>query len=219
MLDKYQAFIFDIDDTLYLELDYVYSGFSALGTWVAHEFDIHGFGVVCCELFEQGARHNVIDQALHYFKVPSSDDLVRQMVSVYRSHQPEIELTTDAKLTLERLSQAKQVAFLTGGPIESQKAKVEALGLSQYSEKIIYSGALGSDYDKPHPQAWRRMQQMFTFPVDEMIYIGDNPLKDFESPISLGWSVVRIRRPGGINFEIETLLEIPEIETLTSLLI
>ena len=59
---------------------------------------------------------------------------------------------------------------------------------------------------------------MFTFSAEEMVYIGDNPLKDFEGPISLGWNAIRIRRPGGINFEIETLLEIPEIESLSNLL-
>ncbi len=53
-----------------------------------------------------------------------------------------------------------------------------------------------------------------------MVYVGDNPLKDFEAPNQMGWTTVRIRRhhslhfelptPGYVNAEIATLTELPQ---------
>ena len=38
-----KVFVFDIDDTLYLERDYVHSGFQAVGAWFQQEFEIDKF--------------------------------------------------------------------------------------------------------------------------------------------------------------------------------
>jgi hypothetical protein len=40
--------VFDIDDTLYLERDYVRSGFEAVGRWAVKWIQIEDFGWLAC---------------------------------------------------------------------------------------------------------------------------------------------------------------------------
>ena len=55
-----QHYIFDIDDTLYLERDYVRSGFDAVGRALSDE----RFGAYCWDLFCHGVRGNTFELAL-----------------------------------------------------------------------------------------------------------------------------------------------------------
>lgn len=50
------AFVFDIDDTLYLERDYVRSGFRAVGEWARDRFGCDDFAARCWSRFEEVGR-------------------------------------------------------------------------------------------------------------------------------------------------------------------
>jgi len=217
-LDSYQGVIFDIDDTLYLEQDYVRSGFTFLNEWALERLGIQGFGNTCFNLFQQGVRQTIFDVALDALKVDKSPALIGALVSAYRNHQPTIELTGDSRIALDLLCQTKRIAFLTGGPVESQRAKVSALGLDRYSKDIVFSGISGPEYDKPHPSSWLKMQEIMDLPADSLIYIGDNPKKDFDAPVELGWGALRVRRVGSLNFDVESPSSIPELNDLLEIL-
>ncbi len=210
MLDNYRGVVFDVDDTLYLERDYVRSGFTFLDEWAFEQLGIQEFGARCFRLFEQGDRQTIFDVVLDEFKVVKSPELLGELVSAYRNHKPSIELTADSRIALDSLCETRRIAFLTGGPVESQKAKVAALGLEKFSSDIVFSGISGPEYDKPHPSSWQKMQEIIDLPAGSLIYIGDNPKKDFEAPLELGWGAARIRRIGSLNFDAETPTSIPE---------
>jgi putative hydrolase of the HAD superfamily len=82
-----------------------------------------------------------------------------------------------------------------------QASKVRALGLADRFAEIIYTGALGPDraFAKPHPLAFERIAAALASPDDRLVYIGDNPSKDFVAPNALGWTSVWVVRPGGIH--------------------
>ena len=48
--------VFDVDDTLYLETDYVMSGFNAVGQWAADWLSIPDFAERCWNRFIAGQR-------------------------------------------------------------------------------------------------------------------------------------------------------------------
>lgn len=217
-LDSYQGVVFDVDDTLYLEKDYVLSGFSFLNSWAVEKLGVPEFGAICFKLFEQGVRQTIFDVALDELKVNKSPELISELVWAYRNHQPSIELTADSKTVLDAICETKRIAFLTGGPVESQQAKVSALGLDKYSNDIVFSGIYGPEFDKPHPSGWQAMQEMLGLPASSLIYIGDNPEKDFEAPTELGWSAARIRRIGSLNFDVASPTSLPELQDLLELL-
>jgi len=54
-------YVLDIDDTLYLERDYVRSGFCAVGRWLAEHQNVEDFFERAWALFEAGARGNIFD--------------------------------------------------------------------------------------------------------------------------------------------------------------
>ena len=49
-----KSIIFDLDDTLYLERDYVYSGFQELDKFLKAKFKLDGFFETCKKIFDNG---------------------------------------------------------------------------------------------------------------------------------------------------------------------
>jgi putative hydrolase of the HAD superfamily len=217
MLDKYEGIVFDVDDTLYLERDYVRSGFGAVGKFIFQEFQLPGFGDACWSQFENGGRGDIFNLVLDEFHIESNTELVQELLQTYRVHTPEIFLLPDSLLLLNAVSPRMPVGFLTGGSVISQRKKVEALGLQRYSGTIVYAGDLGANFDKPHPRSWESTEESMGIPADRLLYIGDNPLKDFAAPIRLGWGVARVRRSGGLHFRVPGLREVREVSLLSEL--
>lgn len=194
--------VFDVDDTLYLERDYVRSGFDAADAWLATEHRIDGLGQVAWSLFEEGHRGNIFDTALTSLRAKAETSLVEGLVKVYREHRPDIQLAPDAQRCLERCP-PDHCAAITDGYAITQKRKVDALGLDRYCSVVVRTGVWGRDYWKPHPRSFQWIQERVGLPHNVLTYIGDNPTKDFIGARKLGWKTVRIRRQGGLHAETE----------------
>jgi putative hydrolase of the HAD superfamily len=209
--------VLDIDDTLYLERDYVRSGFRAVGDWVAGAFGATGFFERAWTAFEEGHRGDIFNRCLAEVGVQAAD-AVEQMVAVYRSHQPDIALMPDAQRFLDRVP-AGRLAVITDGPLASQQAKAHALQLSRWSETIVFTAEHGPGFPKPSPRAFQFVAERLQATGRRCCYIADNPLKDFQGPKSLGWRTVRIRRRGGLHFNLLSTADVDfEIDSLDALL-
>jgi putative hydrolase of the HAD superfamily len=192
--------VFDVDDTLYLERDYVRSGFRAVGERVRERLGVAGFDEVAWALFERGQRKTIFDRALEELGFENEDaNLIGELVRVYRDHRPTIALLPDARACLERLVGRFRLGVVTDGPEESQRAKVEALGLARFIPHVIVTGDLGPCMGKPAPAPFLRIEQATGCRGARCAYIADNPVKDFIAPRALGWRTVRIRRPAGLH--------------------
>src|SRR5919109_3451394 len=121
--------VFDLDDTLYLERDYVRSGFVAVDRWVNDRFSISGFFDRAWALFEAGRRGDIFDRAIVELTARPNPELVRDLVDVYRGHTPSIRLAPDAEAALPGLGARYRTALLTDGIGTTQARKVAALGL------------------------------------------------------------------------------------------
>lgn len=193
-----RVIVFDLDDTLYLERDFVRSGFRAAGAWFERETGTAGLAALCLELFESGQRTQVFDAALEALGVGSADTVL-QLLEVYRSHEPDIALAADAARYLRRRTAARWHALITDGPEATQMAKVRALGLDRLLDEVICTGAWGRDYWKPHPRAFEAIEERSGGAGAEVAYIADNPLKDFVTPRARGWCTVQIARPERVH--------------------
>ena len=201
---------FDIDDTLYLERDYVRSGFEAVGLWASKWLQIAGFGERCWAKFMSGKRGSIFNEVLTESGRAADPKLVSALVEIYRTHMPSIVLAPDAAEALREMSRCVSIAVISDGPITSQSRKAEALGLAQYASPIILTEILGDQFPKPHPRAFEEL--MRRRPSDVYVYIGDNPAKDFAAPKRLGWKTVRIRRPGSLHYTEENGQVVPDLE-------
>ncbi len=192
--------VWDVDDTLYLERDYVRSGFEAVGRHVAREHGVDGFGEALWALFEQGVRGDTFDRALAAAGLQADRDRVRALVQVYRAHAPRIGLLDDAAAAIRVASDRGLVqAAITDGPAASQRAKVRALGIAAWCNPVVITAELGPGRGKPAPDAFRAVERATGLSGPELAYVADNPAKDFVAPRALGWQTLRIRRPEGLH--------------------
>jgi putative hydrolase of the HAD superfamily len=79
-----------LDDTLFLERDYVFSGFAAVDAVVAKEHGLKGFSECAWRPFCAGVRGRIFNEALKEMGVELQSASVAQLVAVYRSHSPRI---------------------------------------------------------------------------------------------------------------------------------
>ena len=186
--------VFDLDDTLYLERDFVRSGFRAAGAWFERETGVAGLEEHCMDLFEGGQRTHVFDAALEALGAGDERNIVAQLVDVYRNHTPEISLAADADRYLRRRSAERTYALITDGLEATQMAKIRALGLDRLLDDVICTGVWGRDFWKPHPRAFAAIEARTDGPATELAYIADNPGKDFVTPRARGWWTVQISR-------------------------
>jgi len=73
---------------------------------------------------------------------------------------------------------------------------VEALGIGRHFREIVYTYDLGPKAVKPSAAPFRRVQEAIGF-AGPAVYVGDNPRLDIPPAKRLGWTAVRIVRPGG----------------------
>ena len=201
--------VFDIDDTLYLEADYVCSGFEAVDAWAAQWLGFPDFAVHCIELFRAGCRGRIFDAVLRPCG-RATPEVISALVELYRAHRPRIQMAPDAAAALAEIRVRWPIAALSDGPVVSQSRKCEALGLSSLGCPIILTDLLGAAFRKPDPTAFQHLEA--SVPARHFVYVADNPLKDFTAPSQLGWTTVRVRRSGGLHCSRGNELVTPDIE-------
>lgn len=195
--------VFDLDDTLYLETEYVRSGFWHIA---AHLGNLGRFGrdqLFNClwEWFQAGVRGDIFNRLLALDPILAQQMTVEKLVTEYRSHAPSIRLQPHVVALLQMLrARGYRVGVLSDGPLASQQAKVVALGLDAQCDLVVLTDQWGQPFWKPHPRGYKHFQRQWGLPPNELLYVGDNPLKDFVTPRGMGWFTVRLHTPGQLSY-------------------
>jgi len=210
---------FDLDDTLYLEREYVYSGFRAVGAWAHENLGVPDFCERAWAAFERGTRHSVFNAVLAEHGITATKEMIDILIDTYRTHAPDIHTLPDASLCVAELHERVPLALISDGPIRSQRAKAGCLGVSSWTNIQIFTAALGAEFSKPHPRAFAIVESSAHVPGAQCVYVADNPAKDFIAPRSRGWATVRVRRTQSLHESVESDddvdVEIPDLSTLT----
>jgi len=193
-----KAVIFDLDDTLISERQYIASGFrhvaNSLNAYI--KFDADRIFIELMNLFEQNPK-NVFNRILEQFQVNYSDDLIRNLVDEHRTHEPNIQFYDDVIPCTEFLKlNSIHTGIITDGYAVSQRKKLSAVQAQNFFNEIIVTDELGRDYWKPHPKAFDLIREKLGIEYSEMIYVGDNPEKDFHIGSIRPIKTVRIMRNG-----------------------
>lgn len=195
-----RIYVFDLDDTLYLERDYVRSGFRHVGQVAADRYGAQGVFEYAWQLFENGIRGDTFDRIVAEFGLPAG--AVREFVDEYRDHAPDIELEPDAAEFLGNLpADCAGTGIITDGYAAGQWKKIEALGLNGMIDAIVVTGDHGAAWTKPSELPYRKIEDSWPGQDLGFIYFGDNPRKDFDSPLRLGWEAFRVRREDGLHHD------------------
>jgi putative hydrolase of the HAD superfamily len=216
-----RALLFDLDDTLYCENDFLASGYRAVAESLASACgrpwgDIHC--VMMATLAREG-RHAVMGAVLDQF--PGSGFRVADLVDIYRSHVPQINLFPGYAKLLQELRASYRIGVITDGAPEVQKSKCAALGLHGIVDSILYTWDNGRDREKPHPLPFLQMLDRLRVTPCEALFIGDNLEKDIQGARGVGIRSVHVQKPpimgrmqqegDGSDFVVETLSQLPLI--------
>jgi putative hydrolase of the HAD superfamily len=189
--------LFDLDDTLYPEREFVRSGFDAVAAEIERRFGV-GAARARRALEEELAGHGrgqTIDRALERLGLAAGPEAVAELVAAYRSHRPDIALFPDALRALQRLGAARaRLGLVTDGDPTAQRSKARALGLAHWMGAMCFTWDAGPEYGKPHPRGFECALAALGASPEEAVYVGDNPTKDFSGARRLGLWTVRLRR-------------------------
>jgi putative hydrolase of the HAD superfamily len=187
-----RALIFDLDDTLYPERKYVESGFKKVAKAIAEQSGgkpANFFDFMITAL-EQNGRGRIFDDLLEQFSLSTEKFSIETLVTLYRQHEPLIELYPGVEEMLNRLRKNYRLAIVTDGTAIMQRRKVTALALGTMVDEVIYCWELAAP--KPSPAGFQAaMRKLAVTPADTII-IGDRPDHDLAAAFAIGCPAIRI---------------------------
>ena len=190
-LNSAKGVIFDLDDTLYSEKQYVKSGYKKIAEYIGHQEAEEKLW----NYFLEGKP--AIDA---YLKEIGAENKKAECLDIYRSQMPEINLYDGVAELFQGLKENDiKVGIITDGRPEGQRNKIKALGLEELVDDIIITDELGGiQFRKPNDISFRIMQCRWRIPFEQIVYIGDNLAKDFQAPRQLGMQGIYIKNEDGL---------------------
>jgi len=199
--------VFDLDDTLYDEIEYCKSGFRAIADFLAESPNSSSVERIYEALWKEciaGNRKKTFNAAFDKLGISYDDKLIEELVNVYRSHIPNLTLPQDSRDVLCGLRTKYTLALLTDGFLPGQKLKVQSLEIEEFFKCIVYTEQLGREFWKPSPASFEKIIEILNVKPENMAYIADNEKKDFIAPNKLGFSTVQLIRPARLHTSVST---------------
>jgi putative hydrolase of the HAD superfamily len=183
--------VFDLDDTLYEEITFVKSGLKSVSNYLYKQYSIPKKDTI--DYFNQElieGREKILDKVLLKFKIHSKKE-VKKCLSIYRSHNPKIQLYPQVDYIFKKFGK-ESLYVVTDGNKLVQKNKIYALGIPKKVKSYIITSNYGIKHSKPSPYCFLHICKKENIQPCELIYIGDNPNKDFVCIKKLGFKTIRI---------------------------
>lgn len=182
--------VFDLDDTLYKEIDFLKSAYreiaAAIGRPEAYNFMLKRYR----------AGDNAFQRAIEHYGL---DITVDALLVIYRNHRPDIALSQSTASTLDALkARGAVIGLLTDGRSVTQRNKIAALGLGRWIDldDILISEEFG--HSKPDEHCYRYFMDRHR--DASFVYVGDNLSKDFVTANKLGWQTICLLDDGNNIF-------------------
>lgn len=182
---------FDLDDTLYKEIEFVESAFNYISTRIGKSYpELETTEKLSAKMMDIFLSKG---DALSYARQATRDTVeISVLLDWYRYHTPELSLSPSIKNLLTQLhSHGYVLGIITDGRSISQRNKIKALGLNQFinNDNIIISDEIGTS--KPSEANYTYLTNKYP-DFSEFTYVGDNITKDFVTPNRLGWKTIGI---------------------------
>ena len=176
-----KVFAFDLDDTLYKEIEYTRSAFQM----IAGEIDAENQTLLYIHMFSLFQENkDVFGYLEEHYPVRKAD-----LIDQYRHHTPQLHLQKSASVLITQICEkGGKVGVITDGRAVTQRNKIKSLGLENKLNFLIISEETG--WDKTSDHNFQLLEQKF--PNHNYIYIADNPAKDFFHPNQRGWETIGV---------------------------
>jgi len=190
-----KALLFDLDDTLYDEKQFVKGGFEAVSLYISERYNVskNAFYQTLLKTLEKEGRGHTFDIALKRFGLYKKG-LVTKLVQIYRNHKPRLFLYPDAHAVLSKLKNNYKLGLITDGNQRVQRKKVQVLKIKDFFNVIIFTNHYGIEKQKPSPFPYQKAIEKLGVKPTETIYVGDNSYKDFIGAKKVGIYTIRVLR-------------------------
>jgi putative hydrolase of the HAD superfamily len=192
------AVLFDLDDTLYLERQFVDGGFHAVARllaglsgrseadlterlWALHLLDGRG------RLFDSLVAELGLE-------TPEAADLVPACLLVYRAHPADLTPVPGAEALLQRLrARGTRTGVISDGNAAVQSRKLAGLPtIAALLDLVVLTEDLGPGQVKPSRVPFQVACRLLDVAPSATIYVGNDPRKDFVGARSAGLRTIRI---------------------------
>ena len=175
---------FDLDDTLYKEIDFLRSGYRKIAEYIEAKTSL-------TLVYEKMIQDYLEGKDVFGALIDLTSGIVSKeiLLDIYRNHIPDISLNADAKVCLEQLhSKGIPMGIITDGRSKTQRNKILALGLDQWIPESNWIISEEIDAEKPNKKGYLILEQRY---LDyRYYYVGNNPKKDFRGANELGWTTI-----------------------------
>lgn len=215
--------VFDLDDTLCKEIDYLKSAYREIASYAALQCTGTNVPVQVLEAkaYEAMLRaYQVGENAFEALNAYLGLELpIADMLKMYREHKPVIALDEETRFTLDRLkAEGVLMGIVSDGREQTQWNKVKALGLIKWMDESCIIINTSADCFKPNSCGYERfMSAVKALSGDtdwSFTYVGDNLKKDFIWPKINGWKTICLKDDGrnihSQDFENATLESLPD---------
>ena len=185
-----RALLLDLDDTLYPQCRFLFSGFAAVAGHLERRWGIDGG---CAFRLLMTSYHNdrghELDRLVEQLHLAES---VASLVTVIREHTPSLTLQPATVRTLRALRRSWQLAIVTNGVPAMQRAKVAALGVDHLVHTVVYATEHGSGAGKPEPGPFLEALRRLDVPAAQAIFVGDDEGADIFGATQCGMRAIHM---------------------------
>lgn len=191
-VDAQTVVVFDLDDTLYNEIDYLKSAY----TEIARDLDPYNSENLFALMF---SKYQIKLDVFAYLENTYGMSKL-SLLQRYRSHFPIIKPFIGVRDTLVNIKKNKgKTGLITDGRSVTQRNKIKALNLTDFFDYIVVSEEIGTE--KPHENNYLAIERQLE--SGRFYYIADNCKKDFITPNQRGWSTIGLL-DNGLNIHANT---------------
>ena len=196
--------VFDLDDTLYPEQMFVFSGFRKVAGVISSNCE-QPEEMIWRELVDEfyaSGRGKIFDTVLSRHQI-FSKTLLDQCVIEYQDHLPEISLFPGAIEIIEQARNSSKYIVTDGNP-STQNNKVDALGIRHHFCEVFPTWSFGLEFAKPSVALFQEIINRENSTFENLLYVGDDPHKDFVSLNKVGAVTVRVLTGRYATFKAKT---------------
>ncbi len=185
-------FLFDLDDTLYPEKQYIYQGFwnVACILYRKHRLDCIETYLKLVEIFRSGSSKVFND----FVRSRNINEEVNYIVDIYRKSDKKLYLYKDVLESLKYLKKVNSnLILVTNGRSETQWYKIKHLGLREIFDDIFVLDDFGVEYWKPSILIFSKISSKYGNNLSDYFFVG-NGEEDFAFSKTLGINFILINR-------------------------
>lgn len=176
---NYSLVVFDLDDTLYKETDYLFSAYHEIEQYVSRKahipFDkLSGFLKTS---FLSRGREGLFDVFLSCFGIEGRVEK-SEMLEILRTHTCTLSLYPQSESLLAELHKSgRGLAILTNGNLIQQKNKIRCLNLCETHPYIdvVYAAEVGT---KPSPNGLFVIAERNKIDIKKIAFVGDSRIDE-----------------------------------------